>query len=156
MLSLLTGTAMSAAEVGRELGTTHANASYHLRQLLAAGQIQVVEEVQIRGGRARRYRYDVGRAMDDRGTAPWDRETRRATYVAVAEELRRRASSAASPPARQTLTDAELWVDADTWRLLCDRVAGVMHDLHFAAVAPRTPGAIRASTTLAMFAMEEP
>ena len=30
---------MSAAEVARELGLTHANASYHLRQLLAAGQL---------------------------------------------------------------------------------------------------------------------
>ena len=33
MLSLLTGTSMSAAEVARELEITHANASYHLRQL---------------------------------------------------------------------------------------------------------------------------
>ena len=31
MLSLLTGTAMSAAEVARELEITHANASYHGR-----------------------------------------------------------------------------------------------------------------------------
>ncbi|TDD23761.1 ArsR family transcriptional regulator, partial [Kribbella turkmenica] len=39
MLSLLTGTAMSAAEVARELGLTHANASYHLRILLESGTV---------------------------------------------------------------------------------------------------------------------
>ena len=43
LLSLLTGTAMSAAEVSRELGTTQANASYHLRRLEAAGLLRVVE-----------------------------------------------------------------------------------------------------------------
>jgi predicted ArsR family transcriptional regulator len=50
---------MSAAEVARELGLTHANASYHLRQLLAAGQLVQAGEETIRGGRAKRYRYDV-------------------------------------------------------------------------------------------------
>ena len=33
ILSLLTGTELSAAEVARELDLTHANASYHLRVL---------------------------------------------------------------------------------------------------------------------------
>src|ERR1700679_2222186 len=36
MLSLLTGAAMSAAELGRELGVSQALASYHLRQLAHA------------------------------------------------------------------------------------------------------------------------
>ena len=41
MLSLLTGAELSAAEVARELGITHANASYHLRVLLDAGELEV-------------------------------------------------------------------------------------------------------------------
>ena len=41
MLSLLTGAELSAAEVARELGITHANASYHLRVLLDACELEV-------------------------------------------------------------------------------------------------------------------
>ena len=41
ILSLLTGADLTAAEVARELGITHANASYHLRFLLDAGEIVV-------------------------------------------------------------------------------------------------------------------
>ncbi len=57
ILSLLTGTELSAAEVARELGVTHANASYHLRQLAAAGEVVVAGEERIRGGVAKRYRH---------------------------------------------------------------------------------------------------
>lgn len=153
MLSLLTGTAMSAAEIARDLDITHANASYHLRQLLAAGQIEVAEEVDIRGGRARRYRYDLRRGHERLEQLPWDRATRRATYAVLAEELLRRAAFAAGPPARQSLTDAELWVDAEMWASLCDRMTELMQELHSAAVAHGTAGAIRTSTTAAMFVM---
>ena len=155
MLSLLTGTAMSAADVARELGLTHANASYHLRQLLAAGQVVIAEEVEIRGGRARRYRYDERHGHDRLERTPWDRDTRRATYAALAEELRRRATLAVGPPTRQSVTDAELWVDAETWASLCDRVTELMRELHAAAVSRGTTGAIHTSTTTAMFVMAE-
>ena len=57
ILSLLTGAELTAAEVARELGITHANASYHLRFLLDAGEIVVSGEEKIRGGVARRYRH---------------------------------------------------------------------------------------------------
>ena len=63
ILSLLTGAALTAADVARELGLTHANASYHLRQLLAVGQIEVAGHERIRGGAAKRYRYDASRHM---------------------------------------------------------------------------------------------
>jgi DNA-binding transcriptional ArsR family regulator len=42
ILSLLTGTELSAAEVARELDVTHANASYHLRVLLDADLVRRV------------------------------------------------------------------------------------------------------------------
>jgi DNA-binding transcriptional ArsR family regulator len=57
ILSLLTGTAMSAAEVARELNISHANASYHLRVLANAGQIEPAGEQKVRGGVAKRYRH---------------------------------------------------------------------------------------------------
>ena len=86
MLSLLTGAPMSAAEVARELGLTHANASYHLRQLLAAGQLVEAGEETIRGGRAKRYRYDV----DAPGSTASDAGER----AAVLPAARRRAAPA--------------------------------------------------------------
>src|SRR5690349_23399973 len=57
ILSLLTAEAMSAAEVARALDLTHANASYHLRFLHHAGEVEVESEEKIRGGMAKRYRY---------------------------------------------------------------------------------------------------
>lgn len=49
ILSLLTGQAMSAAEVARALGCTQANASYHLRLLASVGKVAVAD---CRTGRA--------------------------------------------------------------------------------------------------------
>lgn len=45
ILSLLTGQAMSAAEVARALGCTQANASYHLRLLASIGKVVVAESL---------------------------------------------------------------------------------------------------------------
>lgn len=59
IMSLLTGASLTAAEVARELDLTHANASYHLRSLLAAKVIVPAGEEKIRGGLAKRYRYDA-------------------------------------------------------------------------------------------------
>ncbi len=53
ILSLLTGTELSAAEIARELDTTQANASYHLRVLAGAGLLEPAGEEQIRGGVAK-------------------------------------------------------------------------------------------------------
>lgn len=44
ILSMLTAQPMSAAEVARELDLTHANASYRLRVLHAAGELVVESE----------------------------------------------------------------------------------------------------------------
>src|ERR1700753_250020 len=43
MLSLLTGAALSATELGRELGVSQALASYHLRQLADAEVVELGE-----------------------------------------------------------------------------------------------------------------
>src|SRR6187549_612915 len=49
MLSLLTGAALSAAEVARELGVTQANASYHLRLLHRAGLVEEAGQEKVNG-----------------------------------------------------------------------------------------------------------
>src|SRR5260221_12983564 len=57
MLSLLTGAALSAAELARGLEVSQALASYHLRQLADAGLVELVGERSRRGGREGRYRH---------------------------------------------------------------------------------------------------
>src|SRR4051794_31246785 len=73
IMSLLTGAPLTAAEVARELGLTHANASYHLRTLASAGMIVAAGEEKIRGGVAKRYRdepaHDIA-GEKDRGPRP--------------------------------------------------------------------------------------
>lgn len=150
ILSLLTGTAMSAAEVARELGFTHANASYHLRLLADAGHLVDAGEEAIRGGRAKRYRYDVAgpiRMASDPGAAAQ-------YYAALAAELARRAGLRRSG-GRATSSDAELWVPAEAWSAAVDRVLSTVEDLHGSAVPNRSDGAVHVSVTTAMFEMTE-
>lgn len=157
ILSLLTGSALTAAEVARELGITHANASYHLRHLLAAGTIEIAGEERIRGGTAKRYRYDLERDLNLSGAPRTDPQAwghRQRFYGAIADELRRRARRIASTPNRAHATDAELWIDAAVWAELKSTVDDVSDRLHRAAQPARTPGAIRVSATYVMFEMQ--
>jgi DNA-binding transcriptional ArsR family regulator len=153
IMSLLTGAPMTAAEVARELGITHANASYHLRNLLAGGMIVPAGEEKIRGGLAKRYRYDPYR--EELRGKPADAEIR-ANFVAVAHELLRRTGSTEFGPGAKVLVDADLWIEPATWKEIHDRVATAFKELHAAARPPRTPGTIRTSTTAAMFEMQTP
>ena len=150
IMSLLTGASLTAAEVARELGLTHANASYHLRNLLAGGMIVAAGEEKIRGGIAKRYRYDA--AADN---VPPSGEQNGPLYVATANELIRRTTEAnwAKP---KVMADAELWVDPEVWKEVRKRIAEAAVDLHNAAQPPRTPGTVRTSTTVAMFALQQP
>jgi DNA-binding transcriptional ArsR family regulator len=152
ILSLLTGASLTAADVARELGLTHANASYHLRNLLTAGLIRQAGEERIRGGNAKRYRYDADR--DRESFPPHAADSQRALYAAVANELIRRTAEA-DWSVGGTMTDAELWVDPQVFREIRDRIAQASRDLHAAAQAPRTPGMVRTNTTIAMFRMRE-
>jgi predicted ArsR family transcriptional regulator len=155
MLSLLTAAPMTAAEVARELGLTHANASYHLRNLLAAGLIVADGEEKIRGGVAKRYRYDVANDREQhRRRGPATEEQQRTEFAAIAHELIRRTRDGHFPHGPKLLADAELWVTPERWQEIRDRVAEALVELHTLAQPPRTPGTIRTSTTAAMFEME--
>jgi DNA-binding transcriptional ArsR family regulator len=148
MLSLLTADAMSAAEVARELDVTHANASYHLRVLHDAGLIVVEGEERIRGGVAKRYRYPHERE-EPRPSS----ESLAAQVRAMAQELVRRFERRG--PGRGSFTDAELWVDPDTWQEVIEAMVSASRLLHERAKRPRTEGAIKVNLTMAAFQMEE-
>lgn len=157
ILSLLTGADLTAADVARELGITHANASYHLRFLLAAGEIVVSGEETIRGGRAKRYRHPW--RPEDRPQAPATRpagaEAVQLIVRAGTEELLRR-SRHRRPGIPSVFTDAELWVDAETWeraRALLDEASALVHD---GARPPRTEGTELVNLSLFAFVMDAP
>jgi DNA-binding transcriptional ArsR family regulator len=149
VLSLLTGSPMSAAEIARELGLTHANASYHLRQLLAAGQLVEAGEETIRGGRAKRYRYN----LDVKHATASDVPSAALYYEVLASELVRRARMRTDLGARGQSSDAELWVPVEAWHAALDAVTAAMMALHRAAVPPRSADALRVSATTALFEM---
>jgi DNA-binding transcriptional ArsR family regulator len=150
ILSLLTGSAMSAAEVARELELTHANASYHLRILLESGAVVDAGEERIRGGVAKRYRYP----HEDRG----QRRPRATTESQVAEvralarelERRMRQRRARTP---SHFSDLDGWVPLEVWervRELLMEASALMHDHN---QPPRTRGTVHVSATSWTFQM---
>ncbi len=155
ILSLLTGADLTAADVARELGITHANASYHLRFLLDAGEIVVSGEESIRGGRARRYRHHWRGEHRPGTTGPEaDPEAPTMFVRAAVEELQRRhRSRRRGVPG--LVTDAELWVDVETWeraRALLDEASALLHD---GARPPRTEGTELVNLSLFAFVMDD-
>ena len=152
MLSLLTGSAMSAAELARELDVSHANASYHLRILAEAGEVVVDSEEKIRGGVAKRYRHPWEQVMTGEASRPLgDREPH---VRAMANELVRRFGLRAQPT-KSLLCDAELWVEPETWERVAALVDEAARVIHAEARAPHTEGAVHVNLTMAAFGMTE-
>lgn len=148
ILSLLTGEAMSAAEVARALGLTHANASYHLRVLHDVGELVVESEEKIRGGVAKRYRYDATREVSDRGSGVDDRI---AYARANALEVERRLRDAA--PGSATSSDLEAWVPVEAFHRVLDLLHEASHLLHAAARPAGTADTVHVSATTHAFTM---
>jgi DNA-binding transcriptional ArsR family regulator len=150
ILSLLTGAAMSAAEVARELGVTHANASYHLRQLADAGLLVEAGEEKIRGGVAKRYRHPWEDASVTHGTPAEAAAFLRAVTTDLARRFEHRA-----PGQRHIITDAEMWVAPETWTQVQALVEQAATLIHAEAQRPRTPGTVHVNLTAAAFRMDD-
>ncbi len=148
MMSLLTGTAMSAAEVARELDLTHANASYHLRQLLDAGQLVDAGEETIRGGKAKRYRYRYPHERQGaHAPAPAQPSTDDQLFFARAVSLEVERRLAEREPGPHYDFDLEGWVSPDVWEQACTLLREASHLLHEHNRAPRTPDTVHVSAT---------
>ena len=155
ILSLLTGAEMSAAEIARELGLTHANASYHLRVLADAGEVVEAGEERIRGGVARRYRHPWDRVRPSpAGAGARGQEEREMHVRALAEELVRRFGQRKDRTPVQ-LTDAELWVTPEVWQRVSSLVEEAARLLHAEAAPPRTPGTLHVSLSSALIEMRK-
>jgi DNA-binding transcriptional ArsR family regulator len=146
ILSLLTGTAMSSAELARELGMSHAAVSFHVRQLAAAGYLELAETRSVRGGRERRYRSQVA------GRAQWQSEDARLAVSALSKELLRRLADTPTDKWR-LFGDAELWIPPQVWDDVVGRIVTAIEDLHGAALKPRAPGSVHVSATAMLFAI---
>jgi len=149
LLSLLTGSAMSAAEAARHLGQSQANVSYHLRRLHAAGLLEVAGQEVVRGGRAVRYRHTSSSGSRLSAQDPADE---RALVAALGAELSRRTAERA-PDAPGAFTDAEVWVEDATWTQVLELLGRAGALLHEGARAPRAEGTRRVSALLYAFEM---
>lgn len=153
LLSLLTGQAYSAAEAARVLDQSQANVSYHLRRLHAAGLVDAVAEVAVRGGTAKRYRHDPDSGERvGRGT-PQGVDAYLALAGALGEELRRRTAQR-DTEVRGEMTDAEVWLEPQVWARVRESAKELSEDLHRHALPPGTDGAVRVSATMVLFAMK--
>lgn len=151
MLSLLTGAALSAMELSRELGISQALASYHLRQLHGAGVIELAEVRSRRGGRERRFTYRPA-APGSPARTPSLTDGLALFAEAVCVELRRR-SQEAEAGADRLGVDAELWVDPGQWAEAVDVMRAASIALHRQAKPPRTAGTIKVSVSAVLFPM---
>lgn len=155
MLSLLTGAELSAAEVARELGTTQANASYHLRVLLDAGLLVISGVDHVRGGRAKKYRHPWDAAPPESGASTAPAADRAASVRAFADMIPRRfAHRDGGTPV--LLTDAELWVTPETWAEAFELLTRASRLVHERAQPPRTEGTVHTNVSVAAFCMATP
>lgn len=155
ILSLLTGEEMSATDIARELDITQANASYHVRVLARAGQVVETGVENVRGGRAKKYRYLPGQdESSEAGGSSNSSPTDEAALVVevYAAELRRR-FALRLPEGKVSGTDAELWLEPTVWKQVVELVHQASLLAHASALPARTPGVLRTSFTSTLFEM---
>lgn len=148
MLSLMWSAPLSAAQLARELGISHALASQHLHRLDATGLVELAEVRSHRGGRERRYRTVRGTPLSDHV------EGAELLAETLGHNLRERVAQRA-PDAAGVTADAELWVSPEDWEGARRRMAAIVAELHDAARPPHAPGTVRVAATVMAFQLRE-
>lgn len=143
---MVTSAPMSASELARELGMSQAAVSYHVRQLDAAGMLELAEVRKVRGGRELRYRYRIGpSSLDASGAA--------LPVAAVTGEIERRLH-AASDPTWAVFTDLECWIDEATWIQVAGMISDAMQLLHEQARPAPVADAVHVSATALLIGLD--
>jgi len=150
ILSMLSGSPLSATQVARRLDIKHASASYHLRQLEKARLIQVAEVRSVHGGLERIYRYAESEDAEA-PHSPWNVEDLLLAIEALSVELRRRAANA-RPGLRATI-DGEYWIPQDVWQEARSEVLAATRRIHAAAKPEGSTGTVRISVSALLFEM---
>lgn len=112
------------------------------------GELVIESEEKIRGGMAKRYRYDATRELADRTSGVDDRI---AYARANALEIERRLRDAA--PGGGSSSDLEGWVPVEAWHRALDLMHEAAHLLHAEARPAGTPGTVHVSATAHAFTM---
>ncbi|MFN2462851.1 MAG: ArsR/SmtB family transcription factor [Candidatus Dormibacteria bacterium] len=144
IISLLSGGALSAADVARRLDIAHGSASFHLRQLAGAGVVRLVREREHRGGRERLYEFQR-QALD--GLTP---DSTGALERAVLTELRRRLALPRGEGSQLTST-AEIWAEPADWESTIAEIAGILQRLADRSSRIPRPGQVHGSLVAMMF-----
>jgi DNA-binding transcriptional ArsR family regulator len=137
ILGIVTARPVSATEVAEATGVAHAAASYHLRQLAAAGLIRSVDERPRSGKRSaagrpqQRYtmRLDAFGGLGPRSARSLDRR--------LVSELERKLGE----PGTKRMADAEVWLAPADWsrvRALTDEATDIVHAKALRPASPRS------------------
>jgi DNA-binding transcriptional ArsR family regulator len=158
MMSLLTGAPMSAAELARELNITQANASYHLRTLANAGQVEVAATESVRGGKAKkyRYRYSDRTSRSTEGSRPGrsaDPNEWRLYIDVLHQELVRRSEQRVE--GQSLSADAEVWLTPETWLKTMELVKEASRLVHEEALRPHAAGSVHVNFQTELFRMQD-
>jgi DNA-binding transcriptional ArsR family regulator len=151
MLSLLTGSCLSAADLARELEIAHAAAHYHVRRLAAAGLVHEVDVPSVAAATNGRppIRYRHNPAIEGRLDRSQGREPVAAAMVEDVNRRRRLMSR------HRRAADAEVWLDPQDWEEVCILAGRIIDLIHGRARAPRAAGTVHGSATLAFFELAE-
>jgi DNA-binding transcriptional ArsR family regulator len=132
ILAMVTATPVSATDVAAATGLAHAAASYHLRQLAAAGLVDLVDKPDVAGRAGRPRRTYRMRQEPFRDLGP---ESSQLLNRALLSELDRRLQGAGSGT---RTVDAEVWLSEDDWRQVTDLVQEASTIVHERALQPGT------------------
>jgi len=144
ILSLLVDSPKSGTALAKDLGTTQAAVSYHLRSLDKAKLIELDSTRSVRGGLEKLYRLAPG------GDAHGSPASMASSAAAVTAEVMRRVR-ASKARSWDVFGDADIWVPEKTWIRISNAVVDLMEELHDEATAPKATGAVHVSATTLMF-----
>lgn len=154
IMSLLTAAELSASEVARQLGVTQANASYHLRLLERSGQIQITGTEKVRGGVAKKYRYNDYSGRSGQGGDQGPDPTRMSLEISsLISELQRRLPRAVGVEGLpgHLFVDLETHLEPDVWREVVELITRASRLAHERALPASTAGTVGVNLSAVLF-----
>lgn len=131
IIAILSDRVASPSELSKMMGVELSSVSYHTRELLRLGCIEVVDKEQVRGATKTRYRGTTRMLL---GTNEWERlskETRVGISINALNEVIERATNAVEAGTFDRRTDRSLITmkldaDEEAWR----KIQGIVHDAY--------------------------
>lgn len=150
ILSLTTAEPMSAAEIAEQLGIAHASASYHARQLVYAGLLQVDESGDTNGRPAGRppVRYRYFPSLSDHLDRSQGQE---ALWAATSQEIARRLRQRTR---HRVGADAEVWLTREDFETVCHLAQQLSDLIHSRAQRPGATNTTHGSVSILVFEVE--